>query len=557
MVGSIGGEMIPEAVVRPERSPIKEFPEESEWDVAIIGAGPNGLILGAYLARAGAKVIVLERRNEIGGGLATEEILFPCYYSNVHAVYHLMVEYMPPLMDFKLQKHGLQFISPNFQTAMVFQDGSSLLLCRMIEDTKDSIAKFSDRDAAKFGELMRKYRKLVDELIAPATYLPVPPPAELTMKLEREKLGRDLLKLSEDSPYDVINRWFRDERVKTLLLYITCMWGISPKETGLGYLIPLYIDRAMNRSICYGGSHRLAASLAREILSSGGMVLDTAEVRRICMEDEEAKGVELFDGRKINASAVVSSLDPQTTFLKLVGEENLPRDFSESIRGWQWESWSFFTLHVALEHPPIYKTDDPWVNEALMVVLGFESQDDVLKFWENVEKGEIDRIGGHATCETLFDPTLSRIPRKHVAFFQLHAPYDIKGGWEERKEEVAEKVIERWEEYAPGLRENIILSHAESPLDIERRIPAMVRGSIKHGAYTPLQMGYFRPNDSCSSARTPVKNLYLCGASMYPGGLVTGGPGYIAAGIIADDLNLDRWWSLPSYIRRYQERYLE
>jgi phytoene dehydrogenase-like protein len=111
-----------------DAKPFTEFPDVTDWDVIIIGGGPNGLITGAYLAKAGVKVVVVERRFEVGGGLATEEILFPCYYSNVHAIYHLMVDYMPIIKDFNLGTHAINWIKPNAQTGMVFEDGKSLLL---------------------------------------------------------------------------------------------------------------------------------------------------------------------------------------------------------------------------------------------------------------------------------------------------------------------------------------------------------------------------------------------------------------------------------------------
>jgi len=136
-----------------------EFPAESDWDAVIIGGGPNGLITAAYLARAGLRIALVERRYEIGGGLATEEILFPGYYSNIHAIYHLMVDYMPVVKDFEFDRHGLVWIKPNLQTAMVFEDGGSLLLTRMLEDTADSFHKYSDKDAVAFGKLMRTDRE--------------------------------------------------------------------------------------------------------------------------------------------------------------------------------------------------------------------------------------------------------------------------------------------------------------------------------------------------------------------------------------------------------------
>src|SRR4030043_544187 len=136
-----------------------EFPADSNWDVVVIGGGPNGLMTAAYLAKAGAKVAVVERRYEVGGGLATEEVLFPCYYSNMHAIYHMMVDYMPAMKDFDLERHALTWIKPNLQMAMVFGDGSTLLLTKMIEDTVDSIHKYSHKDAVAFGRHMRVWQR--------------------------------------------------------------------------------------------------------------------------------------------------------------------------------------------------------------------------------------------------------------------------------------------------------------------------------------------------------------------------------------------------------------
>ena len=177
-----------------------EFPDESDWDAVVIGAGPNGLIASAYLAKAGLKVATVERRYEIGGGLATEEILFPGYYSNMHSVYHMMVDYMPALQDFNMDRHALQWTKPNAQAGMVFEDGQSLLLARMVEDTKDSIAKFSFKDAVAFGKLMRTWRKIVEDILGPGTYIPPMSPLDITLTMQRTKVGRELLELSEQSP---------------------------------------------------------------------------------------------------------------------------------------------------------------------------------------------------------------------------------------------------------------------------------------------------------------------------------------------------------------------
>jgi phytoene dehydrogenase-like protein len=539
---------------------LQEFPAVSDWDAVVIGAGPNGLMTAAYLAKAGLKVILVERRYEIGGGLVTEEILFPCYYSNAHAIYHLMVDYMPVLRDFNLDPHSIVWIKPNAQTAMVFADGKSLLLTRMIEDTKDSISKFSFKDAVSFGKLMRSWGKIVNEILAPATYIPPMSPLDLSVAMQRTEVGSEMLELVEQSPLEIINNNFENDRVRALLLYTSCMWGLDPKETGTGFYVPLLLDRGMNKCYCYGGSHRFAGALAREVVASGGMIIDMCEVTKIIMENGRATGIETAEGRIMRGKAVISSLDPHTTFLDLVGAENLPAALKESVERWQYDKWSYYTLHVASSEPPKYACDDPWINEAFMTIFGFESTDQLLAHWDNVVAGKIaNDFGGHATCESFFDPHLVHSPwGGHVSFFQMHAPYEIEGSWDKRTKELEEAVLDKWQRVAPNFtRAKVIMTNAETPVDIEIRLPNMRRGSIKHGDYTPVQMGCFRPNQDCSSTNTPVEGLYVCGASTYPGGLVLGGPGYLAANKVAEDLGVAKWWKPTKEMEQYTKTYLE
>jgi phytoene dehydrogenase-like protein len=537
-----------------------EFPRESDWDAIVIGGGPNGLMTAAYLAKAGLKVAVIERRYEIGGGLVTEEILFPCYYSNAHVIYHLMVDYMPVLRDFDLDNHGMAWIKPNLQTAMVFEDGGSLLLTRMIEDTRDSIMRYSVKDAVAFGKLMRTWRKIVDEIIAPATYIPAMSPMDMAVAMERTAVGREMMELMEKSPLEIINDIFENDRVRALMLYVSCMWGLDPRETGVGFFVPLLLHRGMNKCYCYGGSHKFAGALAREIVAAGGTILDMCEVSKIITQNGKAIGVETKEGRTLKAKVVISSLDPHTTFLDLVGRENLPGTLRESVEGWTYDKWSFYTLHVASKEPPQYKCEEPWANESFMTIFGIESTDQLLAHWDNVVAGNIgDNFGGHSTCESFFDPHLVRSPwGGHVSFFQMHAPYEIPGGWEKRSPELQEEVLDKWQKAAPNFtRDKIIDTNAETPEDIEIRLPNMRRGSIKHGDYKPTQLGYFRPNTDCSSTKTPIEGLYVCGASTYPGGLVLGGPGYLAANKVAEDLGVKKWWKPTPEMERFTKTYLQ
>lgn len=539
----------------------EEFPKQSEFDVVIIGAGPNGLIAGAYLAKAGLSVAVVERRFEAGGGLATEENLYPCYASNPHVLYHMMVDYMPAIRDFELDGPALTWIKPNCQTGMVFDDGSSLLLSRMVQDTKDSISKFSFKDAVTFGKVIREWRRIVDDIVAPATYIPPMDPIEITVAMQRTDVGQRMLELGELSPLQLITDTFEHDKVRTLLLYAACMWGLDPRETGLGFMVPLMLDRAMNKCYCYGGSHKFASALGRQVVRNGGLILEAATVDKIIIENGRAAGVHLMhEDRVLRAKVVMSTLDPHTTFLDLVGPEHLPPSLTEAVQGWAWDKWSFNTLHIAAHEPPKYVTDDPWINEAFATVIGIESVDHLLAHWDNVTAGKLDlnKLGGHSTCESLFDPTLSDRPGKYVSMFQIHAPYGLQGGWVNRRDDIKEAMLAKWRKAAPNLTPDTIISTSmEDPEEIEIRFPNMRRGSIKHGDYRPLQMGCYRPNQECSSTRTPIDGLYVCGVSVYPGGLVLGGPGYLGANKVAEDLGVQKWWKPTPAMERYSKTYLE
>jgi phytoene dehydrogenase-like protein len=539
----------------------EEFPKKSEFDVVIIGGGPNGLIAGAYLAKAGLSVAVCERRFEAGGGLATEENLYPCYSSNPHVLYHMMIDYMPAIQDFSLDGPALTWIKPNCQTGMVFEDGSSIMLNRMVNDTKDSISKYSFKDAITFGKVIREWRTIVDDIIGPATYIPPMAPIDITMAMQRTKVGQQMLELGEKSALQLITETFEHEKVRTLLLYAACMWGLDPRETGLGFMVPLMLDRAVNKNYCYGGSHKFGSALAREVVKNGGLVLEACTVDKILMENGRAVGVHIkWEDREIRAKAVMSTLDPHSTFLDLVGEEHLPPSLSGPVKGWIWDKWSFNTLHVATHEAPKYKCDDPWINQTFATVIGIENVEQLLAHWDGVAKGKLDLslFGGHSTCESLFDPTLSDRPGKQVSMFQIHAPYGIEGGWVNRREEVKAAMLEKWAKAAPNMTSaNIISTAMEDPEEIEIRFPNMRRGSIKHGDYRPLQMGCYRPNQECSSTKTPIDGLYVCGVSVYPGGLVLGGPGYLGANKVAEDLGIRKWWKPTPKMERYIKTYLE
>jgi phytoene dehydrogenase-like protein len=429
----------------------------------------------------------------------------------------------------------------------------------MIEDTKDSISKLSFKDAIAFGKVMRSWERIVNEIVAPATYVPIMPPVEMTVALQRTKVGSEMLEITEQSPLEIITNTFENDRVRTLMLYVSCMWGLDPRETGIGFFVPLLLVRAAYKCYCYGGSHKFASALGREIVRAGGMILEAAPVNKILIENGHVAGVALTEDRVLRSKVVMSTLDPHTTFIDLLGADNAPETLKDVAKGWKYDKWSFYTLHVVSEEPPRYACDDPWVNEAFMTIFGIESTDHLLAHWDNVVAGKVDHnFGGHATCESLFDPHLSDKAGKHISFFQMHAPYEISGGWDKLGKELEKAALAKWQRVAPNMKpKNIIKTVYETPEGIEIRFPNMRRGGIKHGDYIPLQLGYFRPNHECSSHKTPIEGLYVCGASTYPGGLVLGGPGYLGANRVAEDLGVKKWWKPTPVMERYIKTYCE
>jgi phytoene dehydrogenase-like protein len=536
--------------------------KELEFDGIIIGAGPNGLALGGYMAKAGLKVLVLERRYEIGGGLATEHLTLPGLLIDSHAIYHMMVEYAPPLKDLELDKiYDLEWIYPDLQVVMPFSDGTYLALYKDPEKSYHSIKQFSTKDADAFLDFANWSQQAMDLFLAPATYINPMPSIDQAALLEANEITRRDDELTGYTPQQIVDNLFENDRVRALFLYLATMWGMDYDLEGLGYLVPLMINRGWHFRLCKGGSHHLAHLMGKYISENGSRVLTGQILKRIIVKDGEAKGVEMADGTIIKANKfVASSLNPHQTFLQLVGEEHLDSELATRIQEWQYSDWSFFTVHMAQIEPPRFKIaeSNPELNNALIYIVGYESEADLINHFEATKRGELFDGGFNCCFPSVHDPSrVSRRPNsvvKHIGLISMEcAPYSLKDSgpeaWYRVRRDYAERCKSTLQKYAPNMTtDNIVWDYISTPLDTEHKFPNMKQGCFKGGAYLPLQMGYFRPNEYCSHHDTPVNKLYLCGSSSHSGGMILFGPAFCAAEKIAADLGIDKWWPEPDCV---------
>ena len=347
--------------------------KDRAYDVAIIGAGPNGLICGAYLAKAGLKVILLENRHETGGGLDTLE--YAGFKYNPHAIYHMMAEVMPAYKDFDLKSRGVRYIYPDVQAAYISKTGKPLIFYKDPEKTAEFIgAEFSEKDGREYARMYADFRAYSEEILMPLTYVPPVPPLDQLQTLEnaRNDLGKKFNEVAELPPLDILAMYDFSDPLKASILNLHTMWGHSPDEFGL--LFPLMVYRMTNAALCCGGSHRLSSALHKAVIEYGGAISDESRVERILLTDGKASGVVIDDGTEIEARAVVSTVDPHQTFLKFFDDGEIPESLRDSARRWQWEKISLYGVHLALKQAPKYVGTENYddANRAMIAFLGVE-----------------------------------------------------------------------------------------------------------------------------------------------------------------------------------------
>jgi len=526
----------------------------NETDVVIIGAGHNGLTCAAYLAMAGLRVRVVERRKVVGGAAVTEE--FHPGFRNSVAAYTVSLLNPKVISDLKLGNHGLRIVERRAQNFLPSPDGSYLLTGE--GRTRASVAKLSERDAVQIDSFTRELETIADVLRA--LVLRAPPnivqgfgigtireafnalgTASILNRLSLEQ-QRSLLDLFTRSAGEMLDDRFENDLVKSLFGFDAIVGNYaSPYAAGSAYVMLHHAFGEVNGKKgvwghAIGGMGAITQAMAAAARGHGAEIEIDSGVREVVVERDRAAGVILDNGKTIGARYVASSVNPKLLYTRLLPADALPAAFLERIRNWRNGSGTF-RINVALNALPSF-TALPGIGDHLSagIIIG-PSLGYMDRAWQDARDHGWSR---QPVVEVLIPSTLDDTlcpPGQHVAsLFCQHVAPQLPDGksWDDHREEVADLMIATVDTYAPGFGSSVIGRQMLSPLDLERQF-GLLGGDIFHGALTLNQLFSARPMLGHADYRGPLKGLYHCGSGAHPGGGVTGAPGHNAARVILGD----------------------
>jgi phytoene dehydrogenase-like protein len=532
------------------------MPTPRVHDVAVVGAGHNGLVAAAYLARAGRSVVVLERRDVVGGACVTEAT-WPGYRVS-SAAYVLSLLRPEIIRDLDLARHGLAVLPRNPSSFTPLPDGRHLLMGADPALNHAQIAKFSRRDAEAFP----RYEALLDRVaraLEPVLDAPPPDPfsrspadlwraARLGWRLRALGAGdgRAAFEILLGAARPILDRWFESEALKATLATDAIIGAMaSPSTPGTAYVLFHHVMGEVGGArgvwgYVRGGMGEVSRAVGDAARAAGATIRTGAPVERVLVEGGRASGVVLAGGEEVRARAVASGADAHVTFLRLLGEAHLPAEFAAAVRSIDHAAASL-KINLALSELPDFsalpgKAPGPQHRGTIHVAPDLEY----------VERAYRDALAGRPSEEPILECTIPSVvdpsvapPGRHLMnVFVQYAPYRLAGGpeaWDREKEAFADRCLALLARHAPNVERAVIHREVLSPLDLERRF-ALTGGNIFHGAMTPNQLAFLRPVPGWASYRTPVPGLYLCGSAAHPGGGVLGAPGRNAARVVLKDL---------------------
>jgi phytoene dehydrogenase-like protein len=526
-------------------------------NVIIIGAGHNGLITAFYLAKAGLKPLVLERRGIIGGACVTEEI-HPGFRCSTLA--NSTGPLLPQIAkDMQLGQHGVEFIKPAVRVLALNPNGESICIFEDAKRTAESLTRVSTKDAQSYPDFVSTFAR-IGRALSPLLRM-TPPDIDKPSKGELWDLGKlglairglgkkdeyRLLRYGPMAVADLASEWFETELLRATLAargIFGAFAGPWSAGTSAALLLQAANDgHAIAPSVFVkGGMGALSQALALAATDAGAEIRTNAEVVSVRVKDGKATGVVLTSGEEIEARAVISNADPRTTFLKLVDPSEFDPSFLIKARNYRAHG-TVAKVNLALSalpHFPALSDEDAREKLSGRIHIGpdidyLERAFDAAKYGDFSPQPYMDICVPSLTDESLA-PAGAQVMSIHVQF----APYQLKqGDWDARSEELADTVIDVLSNYAPNIRELIVAGQLMTPLDLERTY-GLSGGHIHHGEMALDQLFAFRPLIGWARNRTPINGLYLCGAGTHPGGGVTGACGANAGREIVKDLKRNR-----------------
>jgi phytoene dehydrogenase-like protein len=529
-------------------------PTMTETDVVIIGAGHNGLTCAAYLAMAGLRVKVVERRKVVGGAAVTEE--FHPGFRNSVAAYTVSLLNPKVISDLKLADHGLRIVERRAQNFLPAPDGSYLLTGE--GRTQASVAKLSPRDAGRIDAFTRELEVIADVLRE--FVLRAPPnlmegfslgsiseafnalgSANILRRLSLEQ-QRNLLDLFTRSAGEMLDERFENDLVKALFGFDAIVGNYaSPYAAGSAYVMLHHAFGEVNGKKgvwghAIGGMGAITQAMASTARGHGADIDLDAGVREVIVERDRAVGVILDNGETVRAKFVASSVNPKLLYTRLVPAQALPAAFLDRITNWRNGSGTF-RMNVALNALPSFTAlPGPGDHLTAGIIMG-PSLGYMDRAWQDARTHGWSR---EPVVEVLIPSTLDETlcpPGQHVAsLFCQHVAPQLSDGrsWDDSRDEVADLMLAPVGRYAPGFAASVIGRQVLSPLDLERQF-GLLGGDIFHGALTLNQLFSARPMLGHADYRGPLKGLYHCGSGAHPGGGVTGAPGHNAAKVILGD----------------------
>ncbi len=517
-----------------------------KYDAVIVGGGHNGLVTAAYLARAGRKVLVLERRDLVGGCAVTEEV-WPGYRVSTGAyLTSLMQERI--VKELELERHGYAVDAKDPAFFSAFPDGRHFFMWQDRTKTLAEIAKFSRRDAEvypAYEDLLERISQVVEGLllVTPPQFPPRGPGDFLDyLKVVGRLRGLNgkemvaLVKIFTQSAAEFLDEWFESEQVKVTLATDGVIGANGgPRSPGTAYILLHHCMGGLSGhrglwGFVRGGMGAVSEAIAASARAAGAVIRTGAPVARVLARGGRATGVVLESGEEIEAGVVASNLDPKLTFLRLCDERDLDAEFLTAIRLFRIEGTSC-KINLALNGLPefnAYPGAPGPHHRATMHIC--PSIDYVERAWDDAKYGRpSERPLLELTIPTMYDASLAPAGKHIMGIFLQYAPYTLRdGSWDELREPFGDRVISLIEEYAPNIRGLIEHRQVLPPLDLERRF-GITGGNIFHGEMSLDQMFLMRPVAGWARYRTPLRGLYLCGSEAHPGGGVMGAPGYNCA----------------------------